>query len=794
MTNINVSTPNDGLGDKLRDAMIICNDNFAELSSISTTLEADILAIQSAIDDLAQPPFQISDVAGLQSALDNLVSLSDYNSNNILINAAIAEINANIDFILANLAASGVLSQYTIDEYQGTRLLATASTNGFLTEKSINGAVGYIASNTNTGSGALASVVALGDATDGDYTNGLYSNALSLNWANSGYSAAYLRNCGFLYSANKSHIIAESIDFRTGPIATAATRLSISAGGTVSLGNLPALDAITDDLLARNASGEVVRVSKASMIAIGTSGTSGTSGVNGTSGTSGAQGSSGVSGSNGTSGTSGVSGSNGSSGTSGAQGSSGVSGSNGTSGTSGVNGANGATGSNGSNGSSGTSGINGGSQISRTYSNGTASIVAPGEVFSLTDLYFYNGPTSSFYLIPGGQPWTIFANGVIDLNNYMIGYINSVDVEPPSLGFMILESYGSATDSNEWYAIQGAITKSGTSGTSGVDGSSGVAGATGATGSNGSNGSNGTSGTSGTSGSQGPSGISAGQIYYFNLSSTGSVAGYRDLSTTPLPNGGTYSTTTLTGNQQGVLVKQFITDELGFSIIPGGSQRFHLHFLKPAENDNIEAYVEIRLTDSAGTPIGPTISSNKALIGWVDAINTVETLVDITLPTTAIDPTNKMAAYIRLDNNDSSSHAVQWHTEGSNDYSYVVTSIAAASGTSGTSGVNGTSGTSGVNGAVGATGPAGGITITQINGVVLTGASWSLVSGFYEYNHSDAAITSTSVVEVIPDNASISIVNAAAVLPRTDSATASVKLYATNLPTGNITTTINIYK
>jgi hypothetical protein len=786
MTNINVSTPNDGLGDKLRDAMIICNDNFAELSSISTSLESDILAIQSAIDDLAQPPFQISDVAGLQSALDNLVSLSDYNSNNILINAAIAEINANIDFILANLAASGVLSQYTIDSYQGTRLSATSSTNGFLIEKSTNGSIGYIAKNVNGGNGALASIAVLGEGTD------WYSNGISLNYVNSGYYINYLRNCGFLYSDKKTHIIAESIDFRTGPLSTATTRLSISAGGTVSFGNLPALDAITDDLLARNASGEVVRVSKASMIAIGTSGTSGTSGVNGTSGvsgsngtsgtsgvsgssgTSGAQGSSGVSGSNGTSGTSGVSGS---SGTSGAQGSSGVSGSNGTSGTSGVSGANGssgtsgingATGSNGSNGTSGTSGINGGNQISRTYANGTASIVGAGfDNFYLTDLYSYNGPTSSFYLIPAGQPWTIFANGVIDFNNYMVGIISSVNDSPFALGFSIIESYGSG-EYNSWYAIQGAFTKSGTSGTSGVDGS------------------NGSNGTSGTSGAQGPQGISTGQIYYFNLSSTGSVAGYRDLSTTPLPNGGTYSITSLTGNQQGVLVKQFITEELGFSIIPGGTQRFHMHFLKGAVGHDIEAYVEIRLTDSAGTPIGPTLSTGKNYIGWNDAVTTVEVFLDVTLPTTAIDPTNKMAAYIRLDNKDSNSRTVEWHTEGSNDYSYVVTSVGVVNGTSGTSG------TSGVNGA---TGPAGGgITITQINGVVLTGASWSLVSGFYEYNHSDAAITSTSVVEVIPDNASISIVNAAAVLPRTDSATASVKLYATNLPTGNITTTINIYK
>lgn len=746
MTNINVSTPNDGLGDKLRNAMIICNDNFAELSSISTTLEADILAIQTALDSLAQPPFQISDVAGLQSALDNLVSLSEYNSNNILINAAIAEINANIDFILANLAASGVLSQYTIDSYQGTRLAATSSTNGFLIEKNTNGSVGYIAKNTDVGNGALASIAVLGEGTD------WYSNGISLNYVNSGYYINYLKSSGFLYSDKKTHIIASSIDFRTGPLSTATARLSISAGGTVSIGNLPTIDATTDDLLARSASGDIVRVSKASILAAGTSGTSGTSGMNGATGPAGANG---------------------------------VIGSSGTSGTSGVN------------GTSGTSGLNGETQITRTYASGTASIVGSGfDNFYLTDLYAFNGPTSSFNIIPAGQTWTIYSGGLFS-PNYMLGQVTSINDSPLSIGFSIYESFGSATDSNDWYAIFGAQTKSGANGATGSNGTDGTSGTSGV---NGSSGASGTNGTSGTSGSEGPQGISAGQIYYFNMSSTGSVAGYRDLSTTPLPNGGTYSTTTLTSNQQGVLVKQFITEELGFSIIPGGTQRFHMHFLKGAVGHDIEAYVELRLTDSTGTPIGPTLSTGKNYIGWNDSTTTVEVFLDATLPTTAVDPTNKMAAYIRLDNKDSNTRTVEWHTEGSNDYSYVVTSVGVINGTSGTSGVNGatgsngTSGTSGINGAVGATGPAGGITITQIDGVVLTGASWSLVSGFYEYNHSDAAITSTSVVEVIPYNASISIVNAAAILPRTDSATASVKLYATNLPTGNITTTINIYK
>lgn len=80
----------------------------------------------------------------------------------------------------------------------------------------------------------------------------------------------------------------------------------------------------------------------------------------------------------------------------------------------------------------------------------------------------------------------------------------------------------------------------------------------------------------------------------------------------------------------------------------------------------------------------------------------------------------------------------------------------------------------------------------QITGITITAANWSLVSGLYEYNLSNTNITANSIVEVIPANASIAIVKAAEVLPETDSSAGSVKLYATNAPTGDISVTINI--
>jgi hypothetical protein len=82
--------------------------------------------------------------------------------------------------------------------------------------------------------------------------------------------------------------------------------------------------------------------------------------------------------------------------------------------------------------------------------------------------------------------------------------------------------------------------------------------------------------------------------------------------------------------------------------------------------------------------------------------------------------------------------------------------------------------------------------ILQVGSLTLTTAGWSLVSGLYEQDLAEANITATSIVDVIPDNADIATVIAAGILPRTDSAAGSVKVYSQNLPTANIGVTINI--
>ena len=156
-----------------------------------------------------------------------------------------------------------------------------------------------------------------------------------------------------------------------------------------------------------------------------------------------------------------------------------------------------------------------------------------------------------------------------------------------------------------------------------------------------------------------------------------------------------------------MLVQQFITDELGFSVIPGGTQRFHFHVLKPASNDKIQAYVTIELANSSGVGYGTILSTGDADIGWVDASTPVEVLLDLTLSTTTILTSDRMIVKIYFNNDDSTSHSATWYTEGVSYYAFVLTSVGAIAGTSGTSGVAGSSGSSGSSGQSGAAGSSG---------------------------------------------------------------------------------------
>jgi len=84
--------------------------------------------------------------------------------------------------------------------------------------------------------------------------------------------------------------------------------------------------------------------------------------------------------------------------------------------------------------------------------------------------------------------------------------------------------------------------------------------------------------------------------------------------------------------------------------------------------------------------------------------------------------------------------------------------------------------------------------LTQLGSQTLAFASWSLVGGFYTYTFSNVNITSTSVVDFTPNNASINEVSSCRMLPQVDVASGSCTFYATFPPQSNIVGLINIWQ
>ena len=225
-------------------------------------------------------------------------------------------------------------------------------------------------------------------------------------------------------------------------------------------------------------------------------------------------------------------------------------------------------------------------------------------------------------------------------------------------------------------------------------------------------GSSGSSGTSGTSGTSGRDGISAGRIYYFNQSVTQTPSRYKDLSTGSTTTSEVIITSAVTSSST-VLISEFITDELGFDLIPGGVQTFHLHMLLPQANADMTAYCTLELANSGGTGYGTILTTNEAQIPWIDSTTPVEVYPNIIFPNTVIKSSDRMIVKIYVKNLDTTSHNISWYTEGNTNYSFVTTTVGVvgndgSSGSSGTSGSSGSSGTSGSSGSSGTSGSSGG--------------------------------------------------------------------------------------
>jgi len=187
-------------------------------------------------------------------------------------------------------------------------------------------------------------------------------------------------------------------------------------------------------------------------------------------------------------------------------------------------------------------------------------------------------------------------------------------------------------------------------------------------------GTSGSSGSSGTSGTSGRDGVSSGKIYYFNQSETQTPSNYKNLSVTASTASEQTVTKTVNSAGSSELISEFITDELGFTLIPGGVQTFHLHMLLPQANADMTAYCTLELANSGGTSYGTVLTTNEAQISWINASTPVEVFPNIIFPNTIINASDRMIVKIYVKNLDSTNHDIVWYTEGNTNYSFVTTS------------------------------------------------------------------------------------------------------------------------
>lgn len=265
MEIINVSYPNDGLGDKLRDSMIKVNDNFTELLNLINSLDLSISGITGLDDALNTISASIT---GLQSQISTLDTnhnsdISTINSNVVTINSSIASINGAIADILSQLEplldnnATPLVTTTFVDSYRGTRILpATSSTyNGYHVNLNSNTNVGFSVVNTNTGNSALSGFGVAGTSS-ASFGVGVY-------YCSPNYFVPYLRDNTAVMSFNDLFILGcnnKSIDFRTGgsTFGTETSKFRIDNNGTISIGATPSTDNTVTKGLARKSNGDLV--------------------------------------------------------------------------------------------------------------------------------------------------------------------------------------------------------------------------------------------------------------------------------------------------------------------------------------------------------------------------------------------------------------------------------------------------------------------------------------------------------------------------------------------------------
>ena len=303
--------------------------------------------------------------------------------------------------------------------------------------------------------------------------------------------------------------------------------------------------------------------------------------------------------------------------------------------------------------------------------------------------------------------------------------------------------------------------------------------------------------------------------YYINGgTSQGTIGGnaYLEMSKTAVIGTGVDFTIATNG-----YIANFITDVADPSLlkIPAGNWNLEYYFSSSSAGGSPSFYTELYKYDGATFTL---IASNSAVPEGITNGTAIDAYFSsLAVPETVLALTDRLAIRIYVNN---SSKTIKLHTQDSHLGQLITTfstGITALNGltaqvqsfTTGTGGtdfaINSATDTHTFNLPTASATKRGALSSTdwstfntklsvlQVTPITLTTGGWSLVSGLYEYTYSNANILSTSIVDVIPASSTIAIVKAADIMPSTSSASGSVKIYATNLPTASIIVTFNIY-
>ena len=204
--------------------------------------------------------------------------------------------------------------------------------------------------------------------------------------------------------------------------------------------------------------------------------------------------------------------------------------------------------------------------------------------------------------------------------------------------------------------------------------------------------------------------MSGGQNYFINYTVSSDVSPYKTLGRLTTTGSQQSITTNLTANQTGVLVDggfMTVAGDPNTTVIPNGLWHGYFYFTKNTSGDNVNIYYTVSKYSNTGVKTA-LFTSDTVEIGWSNNNTTpVEIKINAVATTAALSSTDRIILDIYADNTDNQNRTITFYTEGLFHYSYIVTTIAAPSGTSGTSGTAGTSGTPGSSGTSGTAGSSG---------------------------------------------------------------------------------------